>query len=106
MNGKIIKLSLLFRAMSDANRLKIIHLVHKKNLRCKLDKSGKCEDQACMKFLSEHLKIGFPTISHHVKELVSAGIVKTKKEGRWSHLQINPKKFDDIITFLKELRTK
>lgn len=99
---KEITLSNIFKALSDSNRLQIVQLIYKKNLRCKLDKSGKCEDLACMKFLSEHLKIGFPTISHHVKELVSAGIVKTKKEGRWSHLRINPKKFDGIITFLQK----
>ncbi len=101
MKKNIIKLTSIFKALSDENRLKIIHLVYKKNLRCKLDKCGQCEDLACMKFLAKHLKIGFPTISHHVKELKNAGIIIIKKEGRWSYLQINPESLGEIALFAK-----
>lgn len=98
---KEITLSNLFKALSDDNRLQIVQLVYKKNLRCELDKDGKCADLACMKYLAKHLKIGLPTISHHVKELANVGIIVTKKEGRWSYLQINKESLGQIALFAK-----
>jgi len=98
---KLSKLANLFKVFSDENRLKIIQLINKRDLKCSLNKKGKCEDRTCIKDLAKHLKIGLPTVSHHVKELVNAGLIKTEKKGRWSYLQIDQKRFQEIINFLK-----
>jgi len=98
---KLTLISNLFKALSDENRLNIIQMVYKGDLKCALNKKGECKDRTCVKNLREHLKIGLPTVSHHVKELTRAGLIKTKKEGRWSYLQINPKYFRALTDFLK-----
>jgi len=100
MNKKLKKLSWFFKALSDENRLKILVYVQKRDLKCRLNKEGKCEDQACIKGLHKHLKITLPTVSHHVKELSTAGLIVTKKQGRWSYLRINPEYFKKINTFI------
>ncbi len=99
MSKKLKKTSLLFKALSDENRLKILTYIQKRDLKCKLNKEGKCEDQACIKDLHKQLKITLPTVSHHVKELTTTGLIETKKQGRWSYLRINPKCFKEINTF-------
>lgn len=91
---------MLFKALSDKNRLKILSYVQKRDLKCKLDQKGKCEDQTCIKDLQKHLKISMPTVSHHVKELSASGLIVTKKQGQWSYLRINSKHFEEINTFI------
>lgn len=100
---KISELAYLFKALSDKNRLKIIQQINKRDLKCSLNKKGKCEDRTCIKDLAKHLKIGLPTVSHHVKELVNTGLLKTEKQGRWSYLQIDKKRFHEIMDYLKLL---
>ena len=100
MNKKILSRTSLFEALSDENRLKILLYVQKRKLKCILDKNGQCEDQTCIKDLEKYLKISLPTVSYHVKILVSVGLLKNRKKGRWSYLEVNPIKFKELISFL------
>ena len=100
MSKKLTNLIPLFEALSDENRLKIIAHVKKRALKCALDKNGECKDQTCIKDIEKKLDISLPTVSYHVKELVNAGLLTTKKKGRWSYLQINPKCFKEVMEFL------
>ena len=64
----------IFKALSDENRLLILKL---------LKNSEQC---ACI--LLESLKISQPTLSHHMKILVDAGLVDFRKEGKWMHYSL------------------
>ncbi|MCK5609764.1 winged helix-turn-helix transcriptional regulator [Candidatus Pacearchaeota archaeon] len=90
----------IFKALSDKNRLQILEHIYSQKLKCSLNDEGKCKDKTCIKDLSGCLKISMPTISHHVKELSNAGLIITKKKGRWSYLEINPKNFKETNKFL------
>jgi len=93
------KLTKIFKALADENRLKILLGTQKQECQCSNDKS--CDSRcACIKDLSKPLKITVPTVSHHIKELVNAGLVNTKKEGRWVYCYVNKKAIDDIYRFL------
>ena len=61
----------IFKALSDENRIRILKML----------RSG--EKCACK--LLEELNISQPTLSHHMKILCDAGIVKGRKEGKWTH---------------------
>ncbi|MDD5945770.1 MAG: metalloregulator ArsR/SmtB family transcription factor [Clostridia bacterium] len=61
----------VFKAFCDPNRLKILKL---------LQNGEKC---ACE--LLEELKIGQPTLSHHMKILCDSGIVTGRREGKWTY---------------------
>lgn len=65
------KRAAIFKAFCDANRLTILGL---------LKNGEKC---ACQ--LLEEMQIGQPTLSHHMKILCDAGIVKARKDGKWMH---------------------
>ena len=68
------KMALVFKALSDENRIRILKL---------LRGGEKC---ACK--LLEELNISQPTLSHHMKILCDAGIVTGRKEGKWTHYSI------------------
>ena len=66
----------IFKALGDENRLSILD-----DLR---------DGEKCACELLEKLQISLPTLSHHMKILCDADIVKTRREGKWAHYSINP----------------
>ena len=81
----------VMKAFCDENRLRILAL---------LRGGEKC---ACM--LLEHLNIGQPSLSYHMKILVESGIVESRQEGKWTHYKISEKGSAYAGTLLKELTT-
>ena len=75
-----------FKALSDENRLTIIHSL-KNNEKC-----------ACK--LLDELNISQSTLSHHMKILCDAGLVIFRKEGKWMHYRINKDEVQNIIDLL------
>ncbi|MEE0831631.1 MAG: metalloregulator ArsR/SmtB family transcription factor [Longicatena sp.] len=69
------ELAKMFKALGDENRLHIISL---------LSDGEKC---ACK--LLDTLAITQPTLSHHMKILCDVGLVKARKDGKWTHYAIN-----------------
>ena len=65
----------VFKALSDENRLQIL---------CQLSRTEKC---ACV--LLDTLNISQPTLSHHMRILVDAGLVVGRKEGKWMHYSLS-----------------
>ena len=79
----------VFKAFCDANRLTILGL---------LQSGEKC---ACK--LLEELNIGQPTLSHHMKILCDAGIVRGRKEGKWTHYSFDPQGVQKAKELLDEI---
>ena len=67
MKLDVEKLARLSKALSDTNRLKILEIIS--------------ENEICAIKILERLKISQPTLSHHIKILADAGLIKTRKEG-------------------------
>lgn len=63
-----------FVALSDHTRLRLLNLMR--------------DDEVCVCFLVEVLRYPQPTISRHLAYLRRAGLVRSRKEGRWMHYQI------------------
>jgi ArsR family transcriptional regulator len=81
----------IVKALSDANRLKIIDI-----LSC---------GEKCVCDLLEHFDFTQPTLSHHMKVLIDCGIVKGRKEGLWNHYSLNNSNCNKLILFLMNLVT-
>lgn len=66
MNKKYIVQARVFKAMSDENRLKILELLHER-------------EYNATELLNE-MDFGQSTLSHHMRILLSAGIVQARKK--------------------------
>ena len=82
----------IFKAFCDPNRLTILEL---------LQSGEKC---ACR--LLDALQIGQPTLSHHMRILCDAGIVRARKEGKWMYYSLDTVGAARAQTLLRELTTE
>lgn len=102
MDSQFKDLSRTFKALSDENRLRILALVREGELACACGEDG-CDETRCMTDLVELLGVSQATVSHHVKELVDAGLITTRKRGRWVHCQVDKEGIARLCDFLEEL---
>ena len=79
----------LLKAISDKNRLKIIDL-----LSC-----GKM----CVCKITENLDLSQPNISHHLKVLKEAGLIKSTKRGKWVDYELKREKLEELQLDLGEI---
>lgn len=89
MNQTEQETALLFKALGDENRIRILKLLH----------SG--EKCACR--LLEELNISQPTLSHHMRILCGCGIVKGRREGKWIHYSICCEGVRKVRNLMREL---
>ncbi len=82
--------ALLFKALSDENRLKILKLL--------------ISGESCGCTLIDQLPITQPTLSYHLNLLNKAGLTTSKKEGTWHKHYVNYDVLDDLIKYLTELK--
>lgn len=74
MSNKEYSLALLFKALADHTRLRLINLIG--------------DDEVCVCFFVEVLKINQPKISRHLAYLRRAGVVSSRREGKWIHYRL------------------
>lgn len=88
INSNLMR-SIKFKAFCDSNRIEIIELL----------KNG----ELCACELLDVLNIGQSTLSHHMKILVDSKVVTVRKEGKWSHYQLNSNTLIELSEYLKNL---
>lgn len=77
----------LFKALGDETRLAILRQLQGQGEVCA------CSFLACC-------ELAQPTVSHHLKVLREAGLVKTEKRGLWVYYTLNPKKLSEARAWL------
>jgi len=72
------------KALSNKNRFEIFMEIYKSN------KKSTFEDEECFIYdVMGKLKIGAPTISHHLKELSNADLIITERRGKHIVAKVN-----------------
>jgi ArsR family transcriptional regulator, arsenate/arsenite/antimonite-responsive transcriptional repressor len=87
----------VFKALSDPARLKILAFLASED-------AGKCcttDEGICACDLESVINLSQPTVSHHMKCLVSANLVIAEKRGKWMFYRIDPAGFKYIQSFIK-----
>ncbi|HKB67673.1 MAG TPA: metalloregulator ArsR/SmtB family transcription factor [Pyrinomonadaceae bacterium] len=74
MGNKEYRIAFLFKALADHTRLRLINLIG--------------NDEVCVCFFVEVLKINQPKISRHLAYLRRAGVVSARREGKWIHYRL------------------
>jgi ArsR family transcriptional regulator len=66
----------LFRALGDPARVRIVNLI------------ATGSEPICACELYEPLGLSQPTVSHHLKKLVEAGLLAREQRGRWAYFSL------------------
>jgi len=69
-----------------------------------LSRIAKCRELACSDVRGE-LPITAATLSHHIKELVNAGLVELRREGQFAHLKLRRKVWREYLSRLGKFKT-
>jgi ArsR family transcriptional regulator len=87
------KLSRSLKAIADPARLRLISMV-----------AAHAGGEACVCDLTEPLGLSQPTVSHHLKVLVDAGILHREKRATWAYYSIVPGSLDSLAHLLVGVR--
>ena len=90
------RMARIFKALSNENRLELFLEILKVHETCYETECNECMITDIM----DTLNIGAPTVSHHVKEPSSAGLVVTERKGKFLAAKINDAAIREIIETL------
>ncbi|MDP4153729.1 MAG: metalloregulator ArsR/SmtB family transcription factor [Bacillota bacterium] len=85
------QLTKVYKALSNENRLEIFLSILKSD-----EKNFETRCDCTISLIMQKLGIGAPTISHHLKELNNAGLIETKKNGKYLVAHVNKELLIDI----------
>ena len=76
------------KVLADPARLRLLSLIQ-----------AQPDHEACVCNLTEPLGLGQPTVSHHLKVLLEAGLVEREQRGSWAYFRVVP----EPLAVLREL---
>jgi ArsR family transcriptional regulator, arsenate/arsenite/antimonite-responsive transcriptional repressor len=68
----------LFAALADPARVRIVNVL------------ATSDAPVCACHLIEPLGLSQPTVSHHLKKLVEAGLLEREQRGKWAYFSLSP----------------
>lgn len=66
-----------FKALGDPTRVRLLSLI-----------AASGDGEACICDLTEPVGLSQPTVSHHMKLLVDAGLATREQRGRWAYYRV------------------
>jgi ArsR family transcriptional regulator len=85
--GQVHRIS---KALADPRRYEI------------LTRIARCRELACSDVRC-NLPITAATLSHHIKELVNAGLIEVRREGQFAHMKLRRKVWREYLSHLGKL---
>lgn len=86
-----VRLARAFKALGDPSRVRLLSLI-----------AAQDDGEACVCDLTGSVGLSQPTVSHHMKQLVSAGLVTREQRGKWAYYRVN----DEALAALSEALRK
>ena len=71
------RLAHMFKALGDPTRVRLLSLI-----------AAHQDGEACICDLTEPVGLSQPTVSHHMKQLVDAGLVTREQRGKWAYYRV------------------
>ena len=78
-------LAQLLKAVADPSRLQLLALI-------RASESG----EICACDFTEPLGLSQPTVSHHLKVLTDAGLIRREQRGTWAWFSIEPQRLTEL----------
>jgi ArsR family transcriptional regulator len=82
------RLAAALKVLADPTRLRLLSLIQ-----------AQAGSEACVCHLTEPLGLSQPTVSHHLKVLLQAGLVDREQRGSWAYFRVLP----EPLAALREL---
>jgi ArsR family transcriptional regulator len=82
-------LAAALKVLADPARLRLLGLIQ-----------AQPGAEACVCHLTEPLGLSQPTVSHHLKVLLQAGLVKREQRGSWAYYRVTPEPLATLRTVL------
>ena len=73
------RIARVFRALGDRHRVRLLSLI-----------AAADGGEACICDLTEPVGLSQPTVSHHMKQLVEAGLITREQRGKWAYYRVVP----------------
>jgi ArsR family transcriptional regulator, arsenate/arsenite/antimonite-responsive transcriptional repressor len=80
----------IFRALGDPTRVRLLSLI-----------AAHEGAEACVCDLTQPVGLSQPTVSHHLKQLVDAGLLTREQRGKWAYYQVVQPALDDLAGALR-----
>jgi len=77
------------KAIADPTRLRLVSLV-----------AAHADREACVCDLTEPVGLSQPTVSHHLKILVEAGVLAREQRGKWAYYRLVPGTLADLARLI------
>lgn len=71
------RIARVFKALGDPTRVRLLSLI-----------AASAGSEACICDLTEPVGLSQPTVSHHMKLLVDAGLATREQRGRWAYYRV------------------
>jgi ArsR family transcriptional regulator len=84
------ELEVVIKALADRHRLRIVNLL-----------LGAGEEAVCVCEIQPTLGLSQGTVSHHLKQLVEAGLVERETRGTYSYFSLVPGALDSVKSVFK-----
>jgi ArsR family transcriptional regulator len=83
-------LSKALRVIADPARLRLLSLIR-----------SQPAGEACVCHLTEPLGLSQPTVSHHLRVLLEAGLVERDQRGSWAYFRVVPEQLASLRELLR-----
>lgn len=83
------RLAAVLKALAEPTRLRLISLV-----------AAQPDGEACICDLTAPVALSQPTVSHHMKVLVDAGLLEREQRGKWAYYRLVPGALDSVAAAL------
>ena len=83
------RLAGVLKALADPTRLRLVSLI-----------AAGPDNEACVCVLTDPVGLSQPTVSHHLRILVDAGVLTREQRGRWAYYRLVPDTFNAVAAAL------
>lgn len=88
------RIAAVFKALADPARVRLLSLIATAD-----------HGEACVCDLTAPLGLAQPTVSHHMKQLVDAGLVNREQRGKWAYYRVDGDALDRIAGVISKRPT-
>lgn len=86
-------LAVTLKALADPTRLRLLSLI-----------ASSVSGEACICDLTGPVSLSQPTVSHHMRQLLEAGLITRQQRGKWAYYRLVEQRLDSVAAALAELQ--